>query len=114
MDDTSYITHNKNDMEFQLKLTDSFYTLNNILVNKTKSEILIKERRKSTTNPHEITFSFGNQTIILPYLKYNDFARFLGVWINLSKSRNFIIKQARDIVAEITTSLRSKLITDKQ
>src|SRR6266496_3336483 len=114
MDDTSYITHNKKDMEFQLKLTDSFYMLNNILVNKTKSEILIKENQKSTTNPHEITFLFGNQTITLSYPKYNDSARFLGIWVNLSKSQSFVIKQVRNIVAEVTTSLRSKLITDKQ
>ena len=114
MDDTSYIMHNKKDMEFQLKLTNSFYTLNNILVNKTKSEILIKERQKSTTNPREITFLFGNQTITLPYPKYNDSAQFLGVWVNFSKSQNFVIKQTRDIIAKITTSLRSKLIMDKQ
>ena len=58
MDDTSYITSNMENLEKMLTKADSFYDLNNIIVNKEKSEILIrhnkyeKEKEKSISTEH--------------------------------------------------------------
>ena len=81
---TWMIQHNKENMELQLAKADSFYKLNNILVNKTKSEILIKECNKRTEESDEndsemITFNFGNSEVKLSYPTQNQSARFLGV-----------------------------------
>ena len=48
MDDTSYIIYTKEDMKDQLFLADSYYNLNNILVNKTKLVILMNKNKKKT------------------------------------------------------------------
>jgi len=106
-------------MESQLAKADSFYKLNNILVNKSKSEILIKEcnRRNEEIDKNDsemITFNFGNSEVKLPYPTQNQSARFLGVWLNLSKQRKYVLMQAKDIVKEVVTSLKKKRVTDKQ
>jgi len=106
-------------MKLQLVKADSFYKLNNILVNKTKSEILIKECNKRNEESDEndsemITFNFGSSEVRLLYPTQNQSIRFLGVWLNLSKQRKYVLMQAKDIVKEVVTSLKKKRVTDKQ
>ena len=48
MDDTQWLTDSKNKLECILNIADSFYILNDIQVNKDKSELVIwlKKKRK--------------------------------------------------------------------
>src|SRR6266496_5715296 len=46
MDDTQWLTDSKNKLERILKIADSFYTLNDIQVNKDKSELVIRLKKK--------------------------------------------------------------------
>src|SRR5437868_8999681 len=45
MDDTQWITDSQTKLEKILKIADSFYNLNDIQVNKEKSELLIKKKK---------------------------------------------------------------------
>src|SRR6266496_3606472 len=46
MDDTQWLTDSKNKLERILNIADSFYTLNDIQVNKDKSELVIRLKKK--------------------------------------------------------------------
>src|SRR5579859_7347234 len=92
MDDTSYITTNVNNLEIMLAKADSFYNLNNILVNKEKSEILVRyknmkfDKKKNILKDHvdiktnTINIKFRNKQLSLSIPSPSQGIRFLGVW----------------------------------
>jgi hypothetical protein len=57
---------------------------------------------------------FGNTTVKIKPARKGKSIRFLGVWINSKKKRNFIIQQAKDKVLSMCEILKRKKITDKQ
>ncbi|CAH1770357.1 7707_t:CDS:2, partial [Entrophospora sp. SA101] len=114
MDDTSWITESKQNLELILSIADSFYQLNNIMVNKQKSELLVKIPNNKDIYNNEVDLNFGNEQIKIQPKKYSESIRILGIWMNLGKKRNFIIQQAKDEVIELCNIMKKKLITDKQ
>ena len=61
MDNTSWIAPNKNNMEIILGITDSFNELNNIKVNKDKSELLMHQPK--VPYQQALMLNFGNETV---------------------------------------------------
>jgi endonuclease/exonuclease/phosphatase family metal-dependent hydrolase len=114
MDDTSWITESKQNLELILSIADGFYQLNNIMVNKQKSELLVKIPNNKDIYNNEVSLNFGNEQIKIQPKKYTESIRILGIWMNLGKKRNFIIQQAKDEVLELCNIMKKKLITDKQ
>ena len=114
MDDTSWITESKQSLEAILFIADGFYQLNNIMINKQKSELLVKIPKNKNIYNNEVDLNFGNEQIKIQPKKYSESIRILGIWMNLGKKRNFIIQQAKDEVLSLCNIMKKKFITDKQ
>ena len=71
MDDTTWIAENQNNMESILSITDDFYLLNNIKVNKEKSKLLAKRSGKEKTI-QKLLLSFGRETIDITPATYRE------------------------------------------
>src|ERR1700722_5354095 len=113
MDDTTWMASKKTDLENILAIADDFNQLNNIKVNKFKSELLMFERNSQYQSEH-LSLAFGNETIHIRPAKRSESIHFLGVWFNLAKSRKFVLQQATDEVTHFCESLKRKKVTDKQ
>src|ERR1044072_6945150 len=112
MDDTTWVTPSKTNLELILEIADDFYKLNNIKVNKTKSELIVNIPNEDI--PQEITLSFGNETVVISPAQRNESIRTLGVWINFDNNRSFIKQQALDEVRSMCNIIKRKRLTDKQ
>ncbi|GBC14866.2 hypothetical protein GLOIN_2v1485349 [Rhizophagus irregularis DAOM 181602=DAOM 197198] len=113
MDDTSFLTNNKLDMERILKIADSFYMLNDIKINKKKSALLIRFKEKKRLN-NEINLQFGNKEIGIQPVQHNGSERFLGVWINMYNKNKHIQQQVKNEVMSINKAFTTKKgLTDK-
>jgi hypothetical protein len=112
MDDTSWIAPSQHNLERILAIADDFNILNNIKVNKSKSELLMN----IPGQPYEkdLSLAFGTETIDIQPARRSESIRILGVWVNLNKECKFVINQARDEVFNMCETLKRKKITDKQ
>jgi hypothetical protein len=61
-----------------------------------------------------ITFLVGSKSITLTPLLKSQSTRFLGVWVSLSKSNNFIFNQVKSIVHQNCNIMKRKFLTDLQ
>ncbi|GET62489.1 RNA-directed DNA polymerase from mobile element jockey-like [Rhizophagus irregularis DAOM 181602=DAOM 197198] len=112
MDDTNMLAGNKEELEKILKTADDFYTLNDIQINKEKSELLLK--KKNFNFNEKIELEFGNQKIKIKPKGKTESLRILGVWFNIYNDNNFIKQQAFDEVKNLSNNLlKNKCITDK-
>ena len=107
MDDTTWITSSKAELEEMLHIADSFYTFMNIKVNKQKS-ILMTNNTNHISNG-QVTLRFRSDHITLPNTPQDQSIRFLGIWINLQGSHHFNIHK----VHQITASTLLKLVCKK-
>ena len=82
MDDTTWLTTSQNNLESILAIADDFYTLNNIQVNKTKSELIVNIPGELT--PDEVTLSFGSDPIIIKPAHKQESVRTLGFGLTLT------------------------------
>ena len=114
MDDTTWITETKESLEEILKIADDFYNLNNIKVNKEKSELLVNIPDEPYIYDHPITLKFGRERIRITPKKHKESARILDVWVNLDGDRKFVIQQCKNEVIRVANILKRKPLTDKQ
>ena len=118
MDDTQWITENKEKLEEILKIADSFYLLNDIQVNKEKSELLLRKKINKTKKEkydynRKIQLKFGETTIDIKPKHPDESTRILGVWFNLSNKKDFVLQQAKYEVQNLSKMLFKKRVTDK-
>ncbi|CAB5369186.1 unnamed protein product [Rhizophagus irregularis] len=115
MDDTGFITNNKNNLERILKIADSFYKLNDIKINKQKSELLLRKNiSKKKPLDDIVKIKFGKDIIEVKPTHRNRSSRFLGVWINAFNNNSHIIQQLKDEISAIIKNISCrKGITDK-
>jgi hypothetical protein len=78
MDDTTWIIETKESLEEILKIADDFYHLNNIKINKEKSELLVHSNEIPSVST-SISLHFGQDTISIRPKTYKESARILGV-----------------------------------
>ncbi len=116
IDDTQWLTDSQTKLEEILKIADSFYNLNDIQVNKEKSELLIKKKkiRNETFSYNEkIKIIFGNAQIEIKPKHPSESIRILGVWFNAKNNQNFVVGQAKEEIWNLSNLMRNKRITDK-
>ena len=77
MDDTTWIAPNQSNLEVILEIADNFNHLNNIKVNKEKSELL--QFTLKTQYQETINLQFGSTSITIRPCRRAESIRFLGV-----------------------------------
>ncbi|GBB83908.1 hypothetical protein RclHR1_10570006 [Rhizophagus clarus] len=86
MDDTQWLAPSQNNLEKILKIADSFYKLNDIQVNKEKSELLVRYKQgryRPKLEPHEpVTLRFGSDLIFIIPVSPQSSMRILGVYFD--------------------------------
>ena len=106
MDDSLWVASNKKELSDILQTATSFYHLNNIKVNPSKSSLITNAPSDNTS----ITFGYTN----IQALPANSPLKYLGAWFTTNKNHRSIQKI---IIAEINASLRRlhyAKITEKQ
>ncbi|CAB4441047.1 unnamed protein product [Rhizophagus irregularis] len=78
MDDTNFIAENKADLEKILAIADSFYNINDIKINKDKSELLWRAK-KGQNMSETVEIKFGNKDLIIKPADKKGSIRILGV-----------------------------------
>ena len=120
MDDTNWIGSSKQQIEKILTIAHDFYNLNNILVNDHKAVLMttavqvITDSNTRDKRAIPITFLVGSKSITLTPLLKTQSTRFLGVWVSLSKTNNFIFNQVKSIVHQNCNIMKRKFLTDLQ
>jgi hypothetical protein len=86
----------QHNLEHILSIADSFNILNNIKVNKEKSELLVNSPDVDNNDKEQVVtpidLVFGNITVKIQPAQKGESIRFLGVWINLKKKHNFVVQ----------------------
>ena len=71
MDDTTWITEDKESLEKILELADDYYNLMSIKVNKSKSELLVYVPDEPTIYDQPVILNFGSEQISIQPKKHN-------------------------------------------
>ncbi|GBB87066.1 hypothetical protein RclHR1_13520008 [Rhizophagus clarus] len=86
MDDTQWLVPSQSNLESILEITDSFYKLNDIQVNKNKSELLVKYKhrgRRSKLKSHKpVILKFSSDSIFIIPVSPHSSIRILGVYFD--------------------------------
>ena len=115
MDDTTWLAESKASLESTLTITDSFYVLNNIQVNKQKSVLMTTENTLDpVTSSTDVTLSFGTESIVIAPTDPKESVRVLGVWINLNLRTTFVYNQAKAIITSANQMMKFKKLTASQ
>ncbi|EXX53868.1 hypothetical protein RirG_239880 [Rhizophagus irregularis DAOM 197198w] len=111
MDDTNFMAGNQENLEKILSIADTFYNLNDIKINKDKSELLLRKKYI----PESLFLSFRKLIVNIKPASKKGSIRLLGVWFNAFNRRNHVIDQIKNEINNCCNSmiLRKKL-TDKQ
>src|SRR6266542_6436922 len=99
-------------MQSILNIANSFYKLNDILINDDKAILLTNDL--SSNSSRDIPFTINGRDTVIRAKAESAAARVLGVWITFSKSDKHIINQIKQEVKQLCDTLQHKLITDKQ
>ena len=108
-DDTTWIAKSKEELVEILNLADDFYELNDIKINKKKSELVVINGKKDTENQNLLLIC-KDGTEIKAKVK-DEAARFLGIWISEKNGKNCSIKLIEEEVQNITRVMRRKKVS---
>jgi hypothetical protein len=99
-----------------LNIADSFYTLNNIQVNKGKSVLLTNaniDNNDTDNDTSVVTLNFGTEQIKIKPVRQDESVRVLGVWINLKLKKNFVLQQIKSEINSTCRIMKYKRLTDE-
>ena len=111
MDDTTWLSKGKTEIEKQLDIAYKFNRYNGIKVNPEKSQLIIVN---SSEKDEDNYVKYGKNTTIIKLLKKGDSTQFLSVWISDKNNKNFVKKQIQKDVQTIYNLTRGKLVTAEQ
>src|SRR6266498_445220 len=98
-------------MESILSIADSFFILNNILINDDKAIFLTNDQLPES---REAQFILPHRCLTIKAHPVHVTERVLGVWITLQRSDKFIIQQLKQEISQVCNTLKYKKVTDKQ
>ncbi|GES88564.1 RNA-directed DNA polymerase from mobile element jockey-like [Rhizophagus clarus] len=119
MDDTQWLVPSQNNLEKILEIADSFYKLNDIQVNKEKSELLVRYKQgryRLKLKPHEsVTLRFGSDLIFIIPVSPRSSIHILGIYFDERNTFQSTIKQINDKINELRIEYWSqvKVLTKK-
>jgi ribonuclease HI len=111
IDDTTWIAHTKVLLEQILNIADSFYRLNDILINNDKA-VLISNNPQH--NNQLVQFNINNSNVNIKVEAANTPVRVLGVWMTVNRQKSHIIEQIKKEIDTDVQLLYHKKVTDKQ
>src|SRR6266542_423921 len=111
IDDTTWITSSQSTMESILSIADSFFILNDILINDDKAILLTNDQLPES---REAQFNLPYRSLTIKARPVHATERVLGVWITLQRSDKFIIPQIKQEISQVCNTLKYKKVTDKQ
>jgi ribonuclease HI len=114
MDDTTWLSNSKQNLEQILQVADSFNELNHIQVNKEKSRLLLSKSAFKYVNQGLIDITYGQKCLSIKPLNPNESMKILGVWFNMNKDRKFNIQLAKTEMQQFVRNIKYKRLTDKQ
>src|SRR4051812_14798447 len=109
MDDTVWIANTKEHMQQMTKVAESFFELNLITINTSKSDLIVLN---SIHDREANTIDFVNSTLV-PH-EPEIAIRYLGIWISEDGKKKVQIEKLTDNIIKMTNILRGKRLTDKQ
>lgn len=109
LDDTTWLTDNIVNLEANLSITDDFYSLTNIKIN--KKESLILSNNKSFCQQQSIPITFGTEIVKIDILPWGKSTRILGVHISANDSHKGSIKKMQQILVSFYGKRKSLMIT---
>src|SRR6266540_6417449 len=98
-------------MESILSIADSFFILNNILINDDKAILLTNDLLPES---REAQFNLPIRSLTITARPVHATERVLGVWITLQRSNKFIIQQIQQEISQVCNTLKYKKVTDQQ
>jgi len=114
MDDTTFLANDQITLEKILDIANSFYNLNDIMINKDKSELIFRTDNKLFDDKLVFDIKFGEDKIRIKPTPSYDAIRILGVWFNAYDSKKYVYHQIkREIKQFYERILKKRLITDK-
>ncbi|GET54107.1 hypothetical protein GLOIN_2v708233 [Rhizophagus irregularis DAOM 181602=DAOM 197198] len=117
MDDTQWITDEKSKLEKMLYIADTFYRLNDIQINKEKSELMMRtttEKRKYSHNYNDkILIKFSREEINIKAKHPHEPMRILGVYFNIEHDGNYLMFKIKNEIDHLVNLMYKKKITDK-
>ncbi|GBB83193.1 hypothetical protein RclHR1_00010075 [Rhizophagus clarus] len=117
MDDTQWIIDEKHKLEKMLYIADSFYRLNDIQINKEKSELMMRAKKRRQRYFHnyndKILIQFGRDHIHIKARHPYEPTRILGVHFNIENDNRYLISKIKTEVDHLTNLMYKKKITDK-
>ncbi|CAB4415700.1 unnamed protein product [Rhizophagus irregularis] len=117
MDDTQWITDEKSKLEKMLYIADTFYRLNDIQINKEKSELMMRtttEKHKYSHNYNDkILIKFGREEINIKAKHPHEPMRILGVYFNIEHDGNYLMFKIKNEIDHLVNLMYKKKITDK-
>ena len=96
IDDITWITSSQSNMESILSIVDSFFTLNDILINNDKAVLLTNDQLPESW---EVQFNLSNHSITINAHPIQAAERVLSIWIILQHSNKFIIQQIKQEIS---------------
>ncbi|EXX52241.1 hypothetical protein RirG_254750 [Rhizophagus irregularis DAOM 197198w] len=97
-----------------LDIANEFYSLNDIKINKDKSELLLKKIDKSFNYSNSLMIRFGSEYINIKPKVSSESIRILSVWFNVNDDKNVVLSQAKSEVKKLIDNIKHKRISDKQ
>ncbi len=89
-------------MKSILSIADSFFTLNDILINDNKVILLTNDQLPKS---REAQFNLSNRHLTIKACPVQVAERVLGIWITLQRSDKFIIQQIKQEISQVCDSL---------
>jgi hypothetical protein len=111
MNDTNIISNKLEDLEKMLISVNEFNLINDIQINKEKSELLLRLNNKD--NIKKLKISFGNQEVEISPIPHNQSLLILGVWFNAYNKNDFVYNQIKNEIFYFSNLMKKKKITDK-
>ncbi|GES73446.1 ribonuclease H-like domain-containing protein [Rhizophagus clarus] len=100
-----------------LYIADSFYRLNDIQINKEKSELMMRAKKRRHRYSHnynnKILIQFGRDHIHIKAKHPYEPTRILGVHFNIENDNRYLISKIKAEVDHLTNLMYKKKITDK-
>ena len=109
MDDTVWIADTKEHMQQITRVAESFFDLNLITVNSSKSDLIVI----NSTNDRETNAIDFVQSTLLPH-EPEDAIRYLGIWVSEDGKKKEQLNKLTNNIVKMTNILKRKKLTNKQ